>query len=103
MLKPGLAARIANRHLDVPFAGHVDRQGPRGGIGQDGGEYLDRMEKGTGDKSATEQVRQMYGIPVISIATLEDLIGYLATDPGLEPHLEAVRQYRERYGVTADA
>ena len=64
---------------------------------------LDRMEKGTADNSATQEVRQMYGIPVISIATLEDLIGYLATDRRLSPHLEAVRHYRERYGVTADA
>jgi orotate phosphoribosyltransferase len=64
---------------------------------------LDRMEKGTGEHSATQEVRQMYGIPVISIATLEDLIGYLATDQRLTPHLEAVRHYRERYGVTTDA
>jgi orotate phosphoribosyltransferase len=64
---------------------------------------LDRMEKGTGDKSATQEVRQTYGIAVISIATLEDLIGYLATDRRHAPHLEAVGQYRERYGVTADA
>jgi orotate phosphoribosyltransferase len=64
---------------------------------------LDRMERGTGELSAVQEVRQMHGIPVISIATLEDLIGYLATDRALEPHLEAVRQYRERYGVTADA
>jgi orotate phosphoribosyltransferase len=64
---------------------------------------LDRMERGTGELSAVQEVRQMYGMPVISIATLEDLIGYLATDRTLEPCLDAVRQYRERYGVTADA
>ena len=61
---------------------------------------LDRMEKGTGEHSATQEVRQMHGIAVIGIATLEDLIGYLATDRRLAPHLEAVRQYRERYGGT---
>jgi orotate phosphoribosyltransferase len=64
---------------------------------------LDRMEKGTGEHSATQEVRQMYDIPVISIATLEDLIGYLATDQRLTSHLEAVRHYRERYGVMRDA
>jgi orotate phosphoribosyltransferase len=64
---------------------------------------LDRMEKGTGELSAVQEVRQMFGIPVISIATLDDLIGYLATDRALAPHLGAVRQYRERYGVTVDA
>ncbi len=61
---------------------------------------LDRQEKGAGDLSAVQEVRQSYTIPVISIATLEDLVGYLAADAALTPHLEAVRSYRERYGVT---
>jgi len=63
---------------------------------------LDRMERGTGALSAVQEVRQMYGIPVIAIATLDDLIGYLTADRALTPHLEAVGLYRERYGVTAD-
>lgn len=63
---------------------------------------LDRMERGAGALSAAQEVRQNYNIPVISIATLDDLIGYLATDRALASHLEAVRHYRERYGVTAD-
>lgn len=64
---------------------------------------LDRMERGTGSYSAVQEVRQLYNVPVISIATLEDLIGYLATDRAMAPHLEAVRHYRERYGVIANA
>jgi orotate phosphoribosyltransferase len=64
---------------------------------------LDRQERGSGALSATQDVRQTYNIPVISIATLDDLVGYLAADAALTPHLEAVRLYRERYGVTADA
>ena len=64
---------------------------------------LDRQERGSGALSATQDVRQTYTIPVISIATLDDLVGYLAADAALTPHLEAVRLYRERYGVTADA
>ena len=64
---------------------------------------LDRQERGTGALSAVQDVRQTYNIPVISIATLDDLVGYLAADAALTPHLEAVRSYRERYGVTADA
>ena len=63
---------------------------------------LDRMEEGPATLSAVQEVRQTYTIPVISIATLDDLIGYLAADAALIPHLEAVRNYRERYGVTAD-
>jgi orotate phosphoribosyltransferase len=63
---------------------------------------LDRQEKGIGDLSAVQEVRQRYTIAVISIATLEDLVGYLAADAALTPQLEAVRSYRERYGVTCD-
>jgi orotate phosphoribosyltransferase len=64
---------------------------------------LDRLEKGVGDLSAVQEVRQNYKMRVISIATLDDLVGCLAADPALTPHLEAVRRYRERYGVTVDA
>ena len=64
---------------------------------------LDRLERGAGALSAVQEVSQTYDLAVISIATLDDLAGYLAADPAMAPHLEAVRGYRERYGVTADA
>ena len=64
---------------------------------------LDRMERGAGAFSAVQEVRQLYNLPVISIASLDDLIGFLATDRTMTPQLEAVRVYREHYGVTADA
>ena len=64
---------------------------------------LDRMEKGTGELSAVQEVRQTYGIPVISIASLDDLIGYLAAEGGMEPQLDAVQRYRDRYGVSSNA
>ena len=63
---------------------------------------LDRMERGEGELSAVQEVRQNYNIPVIGIATLDDLVGYLAADPAQESNLGAVRLYRERYGVNAD-
>jgi len=64
---------------------------------------LDRMEGGSASLSAVQEVRQTYNVPVISVASLDDLIGYLATDPKLALQLEAVRRYRERYGATLDA
>jgi orotate phosphoribosyltransferase len=63
---------------------------------------LDRMERGTGALSAVQEVRELYDIPVISIATLDDLVAYLSSEPAAARHLEAVRRYRERYGVTVD-
>ena len=62
---------------------------------------LDRMERGTGALSAVQEVREQFGIPVIAVATLEDLIAYLADSPQLAANLEAVMAYRERYGTSA--
>ena len=64
---------------------------------------LDRMEKGTGELSAVQEVRQTHGIPVIAIASLDDLIGYLGGDEGMGPRLDAVQRYRDRYGVFSNA
>ena len=41
------------------------------------------------------------GIPVIAVATLADLIGFLADSPQLAANLEAVEAYRDMYGVAA--
>jgi orotate phosphoribosyltransferase len=64
---------------------------------------LDRMERGTGALSAVQEVRASYNIPVISIATLDDLMTYLKADPRQVQHLAAVGRYREQYGVSAHA
>ena len=51
-----------------------------------------------------QQVAQEFGIPVISIANLDDLFGYLSVagaDPRLSQHKEAVAAYRTRYGVSS--
>jgi orotate phosphoribosyltransferase len=63
---------------------------------------LDRMERGQGEFSATQEVKRDFGIPVISIATLDDLLGYLRNEPGMVQNLTAVQSYRDRYGVTND-
>ena len=67
---------------------------------------LDRRERsgGEGDlsaRSAVETFEQDHGIPVLSIASLDDLLDYLAdhADPALAAHAEPVRRYRSRYGV----
>jgi len=64
---------------------------------------LDRMERGTGNLSAVQEVRTSYNIPVVSIATLDDLMGFLKAEPQYGQHLAAVGRYREQYGVTAHA
>ena len=60
---------------------------------------LDRMERGLGDLSAVQEVRETYAIPVIAIATLTDLLGYLQDEPEMAENLSAVRAYRDLFGV----
>ena len=60
---------------------------------------LDRQERGQGELSAVQEVERNYGIPVISVASLTDLIDYLSGHPELESKLAAVRAYRLRYGI----
>ena len=60
---------------------------------------LDRMERGQNELSAVQEVQRNYGIPVVSIATLEDLLGYLHEHAGMVKSLQAVQSYRDRYGV----
>ena len=63
---------------------------------------LDRMERGQGDFSAAQEVQRNYGIPVVSIATLDDLLGYLRDEADMVQNLAAVQSYRDRYGVRND-
>ena len=63
---------------------------------------LDRQERGTGVESAVQQVQRDYGVPVVSIVTLGDLIEHLrasAADPAV---LDSVVAYRREYGVASD-
>ncbi|RTR04360.1 orotate phosphoribosyltransferase [Halomonas nitroreducens] len=66
---------------------------------------LDRQERGGDDadpRSAIQQVEAAYGMPVVSIVTLDMVLEYLEVHAGddLRGHAEAIRAYRDRYGVT---
>lgn len=63
---------------------------------------LDRMERGHGDMSAVQEVQTHYGMPVLAVANLRDLINYLRGQSALAEHLEAVKRYRQEYGVGLD-
>jgi orotate phosphoribosyltransferase len=67
---------------------------------------LDRMEKsGTateiGEQSAVQAVEQEFGLPVVAIANLADVMTFLSAsiNSELTNYLPAVKAYRERYGV----
>jgi orotate phosphoribosyltransferase len=58
------------------------------------------MERGTGALSAVQEVSSQFGIPVISIATLEDLAAFLRARGDMAQQLQSVERYRKEYGVT---
>ncbi len=60
---------------------------------------LDRQERGTGELSAVQEVNRDFGLPVVSIVNLGDLMAYLAGRAGEGETLAAMRAYRERYGA----
>jgi orotate phosphoribosyltransferase len=60
---------------------------------------LDRQEKGRGDLSAIQEIKQTYHCDVISIITLDDLIHYLYQDPSRKDQVSQVEAYRAEYGI----
>jgi orotate phosphoribosyltransferase len=67
---------------------------------------IDRMERSgnaekVGSVSAVKEVEKLYGMPVVSIASLKDLLGYLqkTEDESLRRYVAAVEHYRELYGA----
>ncbi len=60
---------------------------------------LDRQERGKGDKSAAQEVADEFGIAVIAIAGMDDLIEFLEGQSVADIDIEAIRSYRSVYGV----
>jgi orotate phosphoribosyltransferase len=60
---------------------------------------LDRQERGSGALSAVQELEQDYAIPVISIANLDELINFLDQRDSPDIDLQAIRAYRDTYGV----
>ena len=76
---------------------------------------LDRPERGQDadglkPHSAIQEVEATYHMPVVSIVNLDQLLAYLETrEPrsgedgaSIAQHAEAIRAYRDRYGITSD-
>ena len=65
---------------------------------------LDRQEVGyhsngqTGDRSAAQEVSAEFGLPVLAVAGLADLLDYAQQQPALAAHHQALLAYRQRYG-----
>jgi orotate phosphoribosyltransferase len=60
---------------------------------------LNRQERGKSELSAIAEVEQQFGIPVISIISLNDIINFLASDPAQSTMVEKIRAYRVNHGT----
>jgi orotate phosphoribosyltransferase len=60
---------------------------------------LDRMERGEGELSAIQEIEKRHGIPVVSVASLDDLVVWLEGRAEFRQNLRAIREYRQLYGV----
>jgi orotate phosphoribosyltransferase len=64
---------------------------------------LDRQERGQGELSAVQEVERDYGIPVIAVAGLRDLLAWLEHHPEFAAHRASIAAYRAQYGVEVNA
>ena len=60
---------------------------------------LDRQEKGSGERSAVQEINQDYAMDVLSIVGMDHLIQYLK-EQGENEMLDAMTFYRTQYGVS---
>ena len=65
---------------------------------------MDRMERAGPDgalspHSAVQEVQQRYGLPVVSIASLTDILALLEHNTEFAQYRESVLAYRSRYGI----
>jgi orotate phosphoribosyltransferase len=58
---------------------------------------LDRCERGASELSAVQQVQQDWGLKVISVISLHDIIEWVEDNPEAMRHRDALQRYRDRY------
>jgi orotate phosphoribosyltransferase len=64
---------------------------------------LDRQEKGHTNLSATAEVASKLNVPVVAIASLDDLINHLESGHSeVNGCLQDIKKYRQRYGAVSN-
>ena len=60
---------------------------------------LNRQERGQGELSAIQEVERDFGIQVVSIVNLNQVLDYVAGEETLKQYAPAIEAYRSEYGV----
>ena len=60
---------------------------------------LDRQEKGNGDKSAKTELKEGFGINIVSIIDLDALIEFSSNNQNFHSHVNKLEQYRNTWGA----
>ena len=60
---------------------------------------LDRQEKGNGDKSAKTELKEGFGIDIVSIIDLDALIEFSSNNQNFHSHVNKLEQYRNTWGA----
>lgn len=58
---------------------------------------VDRMERGSSGKTASEEIREEFGIELHSIVTVREIVEYLRSNGGDPEHIERMEAYMEQY------
>ena len=59
---------------------------------------VNRQERGEGELSAIQEAQNRYGIKIMSIVNLDDIISYISGSNKFKKHLGAIKAYREKSG-----
>jgi len=60
---------------------------------------LDRQEKGLQKLSAVQEVENQFGIPVIAIISLADIVEFIEQEDNSSEKLAIIKNYRQQYGI----
>ena len=69
---------------------------------------VDRMEKGKGEKSAIQEIKEEFGIDIYSIVNIEEIVSYLygRDIDGVvyidDEKMAKIKEYRQQYGVSSN-
>lgn len=64
-------------------------------------QLVDRQERGKGETSTAQEVEKEFGVPVVPIISIADIIEYLKAKGGFEEQVGKIEAYRAEYGIQA--